>query len=48
VGAKTETGYVFIALLLTLLAINIGVQMKDTFKLIVLKMKRNWMLYKQR
>jgi len=48
VGAKTETGYAFIAFLLLLLAINIGVQMKDTFKLIVLKMKRNWMLYKQR
>ena len=45
ISAKTETGYGFITLLLLLLLINIGVQLKDTFKLIVLKMKRNWMLY---
>lgn len=45
VGTKTETGYVFIFLLLAMLLINIGVQLKDTFKLCVLKSKRNWMLY---
>lgn len=43
VGAKTETGYFFIALLLILLAINIGVQIKDTVKLAVLTLKRSWM-----
>jgi len=37
VGAKTETGYVYIALLLILLAINIGAQIKDTVKLAVLR-----------
>lgn len=47
-GTKTETGYVFIALLLTMLAINIGVQIKDTIKLVVLKLKRTWMLYQLR
>jgi hypothetical protein len=44
-GTKTETGYVFIALLLTLLAINIGVQIKDTVKVAILKLKRTWMIY---
>ena len=47
-AAKTETGYVFIAFLLTMLAINIGVQLRDTVKLIKLKMMRSWMLYKIR
>jgi succinate-acetate transporter protein len=45
VGAKTETGFVFIALVLTMLVINIGVQIKDTIKLAILRLKKNWMLY---
>ena len=47
-GTKNETGYAFIALLLTMLAINIGVQIKDTVKLVILKLKRTWMLFQNR
>ncbi len=48
VGTRTGTGYIFIALLLIMLALNIGVQIKDTVKLIILRLKRFWMLYKLR
>ena len=47
-SAKKKTGYVFIALLLTMLVINVGVQIKDTFKLVMLKCKRYRMMYKVR
>lgn len=45
-STKKEIGFAFIALLLALLAINIGIQMRDTFKLIILKLKRAYIIYK--
>ena len=47
-SAKTETGFVFIGLILTMLAINMGVQIKDTIKLLMLRFKRSWLRYKVR
>ena len=48
ISMRTETGYLFIVLLLTLLLVNIGVQIKDTVMRLILKFKRFMYRHKQR
>ena len=45
ISARDYTGFVFITLILTMLAINFGVQIKDQVKLIIMKLKRYKLLY---
>lgn len=48
VDTKSKPGYLFIALVLTMLLVNIVVQLKDMFKLIALRLRRMYMLLKLR
>ena len=45
-ATKYNNGFIFIAIILTMLAINFGVQIKDTIKRLILTLKRCRMLYK--
>ena len=47
-GAREYTGFLFIGMILLMLAVNIGVQIKDSAKLLILRMKRCMMLYKHK
>ena len=47
-SARDQTGLVFIVLILTMLAINFGVQIKDTIKVIIIRLKRLKMQYNRK
>jgi hypothetical protein len=48
ISMRTETGYLFIVLLLFLLLVNIGVQIKDTVSKLSFRLKRFKVQYKRR